>query len=355
MSFQIDGSVIRTADGQEIGRFVGGRATLEMTVTGDVADVLKYLREVSAAYEAIHPPAARLAVDLDEHGDTEWPELQRLDERTVKAGGQRIRVHKSDADPWPSDLHGHVLDRPRTKVDAYDGGIYDTGTRKRVGTMGKKDLRKLQDELRQDDWARTTGPGRSSTRSDPPMRPAATAGKRQPRSGSITAPSRAASSTRSRSYASLLVAPARLRAITSPLPVYPAASRARRAGFRLRDKRPRQTSASPSTDGSLDDALDVPVAVRVEDAGSDEFVEGDSRPLLEARPPVAVREGVAIGHARLRGLQGELERAGLGVECGRAWRAVAGVHGAGPDLARAQAARHPGRDGHLGDRLGLWR
>ena len=155
MGFQINGSVIRTADGREVGRFVGGRATIELTATGDVADVVKFLQAVGAAYEAIHPPAERLAVDLDEQGDTEWPGVQRLDERTVKAGGERIRVHKSDADHWPSDLHGHVLDRPRTKVDAYDGGIYDTGTRQRIGTMGKKDLRKLQDGLRQDDWART--------------------------------------------------------------------------------------------------------------------------------------------------------------------------------------------------------
>jgi hypothetical protein len=45
--------------------------------------------------------------------------MRRLDEKTVKESGYKWRFHKSDADPFPSPLHGHDYERG-LKIDALE-------------------------------------------------------------------------------------------------------------------------------------------------------------------------------------------------------------------------------------------
>lgn len=56
----------------------------------------------------------------------------------AKIGGNRIRVHNNDPDPWPSRPHGHIYDNNQV-VDA-EGNIYDKSTRKKIGKLTKKQI-----------------------------------------------------------------------------------------------------------------------------------------------------------------------------------------------------------------------
>jgi hypothetical protein len=76
------------------------------------------------------------------------PRISRfLTEKQVKRGGYIWKFHKSDADNWPSPLHGHDYDKG-LKLDAITGDIYDVGTRARCKTLKVGDLQAVQDELR---------------------------------------------------------------------------------------------------------------------------------------------------------------------------------------------------------------
>jgi hypothetical protein len=55
--------------------------------------------------------------------------------------------HKTDADTWPSALHGHEYDK-NLKLDAVTGHIYDAGTRERLMTLKPQALSRIQEELR---------------------------------------------------------------------------------------------------------------------------------------------------------------------------------------------------------------
>jgi hypothetical protein len=54
----------------------------------------------------------------------------------VKIGGDRVSIHKNDADPWPSQPHGHYVDKPHT-LDS-EGNLYDSRTRQYIGRLKKK-------------------------------------------------------------------------------------------------------------------------------------------------------------------------------------------------------------------------
>jgi hypothetical protein len=94
------------------------------------------------------PAPALLTVETSADSIAEEFEVVRyLTEKQVKRGGYIWKFHKSDADDWPSPLHGHDYDKG-LKLDAITGDIYDVGTRKRCKTLKAGDLRSVQAELR---------------------------------------------------------------------------------------------------------------------------------------------------------------------------------------------------------------
>lgn len=72
--------------------------------------------------------------------------LRRLDEVTLKINGMQWRFHKNDPDKiWPSDPHG---DSKYEKLNPYDGSVWDKSTKKHVANLSKKQLLRLQSELK---------------------------------------------------------------------------------------------------------------------------------------------------------------------------------------------------------------
>lgn len=94
-------------------------------------------------------PPVVLQVPFDEH-DVELvasagPVL--LIEKTLKVDGRSWRFHKSDADPWPSLLHGHDYDHDLV-IDGVTGKIFNRTTKTLAGQLKPKKLAALHDLLR---------------------------------------------------------------------------------------------------------------------------------------------------------------------------------------------------------------
>jgi len=70
-----------------------------------------------------------------------------LVEKTLKLGGYVWAFHKSDADHWPSPLHGHDYERGLV-IDGVTGRIYDKATRTEVAKLKRKALDTLHAEIR---------------------------------------------------------------------------------------------------------------------------------------------------------------------------------------------------------------
>lgn len=68
-----------------------------------------------------------------------------LTEKTVKVKGEVWRVHKNDADTWPSNPHAHNFDAG-LKLHLGTGELFDNN-RKSVGHIGKKKLKAVRDKL----------------------------------------------------------------------------------------------------------------------------------------------------------------------------------------------------------------
>ncbi len=70
--------------------------------------------------------------------------LRRLEERTVKASGEVWRVHKNDADPFPSNPHAHNLDSG-LKLHLGTGELFLK--RQLAGKIQSKDLLAIRAQL----------------------------------------------------------------------------------------------------------------------------------------------------------------------------------------------------------------
>ena len=68
-------------------------------------------------------------------------------EKHVKRGSYIWDFHKTDADPWPSRLHGHDYQKG-LKLDAVTGNVYDVGTRQCCKKLKPKHLLEIQEKLR---------------------------------------------------------------------------------------------------------------------------------------------------------------------------------------------------------------
>jgi hypothetical protein len=67
-------------------------------------------------------------------------------EFTLKRGGYKWRVHKSDPDRWPSKPHAHDYEA-NVKLSIKDGTIWDVTTKKQVDRVKKGDLIELRNEI----------------------------------------------------------------------------------------------------------------------------------------------------------------------------------------------------------------
>ena len=68
-------------------------------------------------------------------------------EKILKLDGYVWTFHKSDADHWPSPLHGHDYERELV-VDGITGRIYDKATRTEVAKLKRKALDTLHADIR---------------------------------------------------------------------------------------------------------------------------------------------------------------------------------------------------------------
>jgi hypothetical protein len=94
------------------------------------------------------PDPVLLTVETPEDSIAEEFEVLRfLTEKQVKRGGYIWKFHKTDADNWPSPLHGHDYDKG-LKLDVLTGEIYDVGSRQRCKILKRADLEAVQDKLR---------------------------------------------------------------------------------------------------------------------------------------------------------------------------------------------------------------
>jgi hypothetical protein len=156
MSLQLDPTTNKILyQGREVGqhRRENGKSTVTLDITYETASD-EWFAPLSCFAQALsnlpenRPAKPDLFIETPEDCIAEVFAVERfLIERTVKQGNYLWRFNKNDPDPWPSLFHGHEYDRG-LKLDVITGDIFDEGTRKRCSTLKRKNLRRVQDELR---------------------------------------------------------------------------------------------------------------------------------------------------------------------------------------------------------------
>lgn len=155
MSLQLDSRTRKiTYRGKEVGEciFKDGRTFVRLDIEyegGDhwIVPLSGFAHGLSMLPEN-KPARALLTVKTSKDGVAEEFAVERyLTEKQVKRGNYIWRFHKTDADNWPSPLHGHDYDKG-LKLDAITGNIYDVGTQELCKTLKVKDLQYVQAELR---------------------------------------------------------------------------------------------------------------------------------------------------------------------------------------------------------------
>ncbi len=139
--------------GKTIGNqlFEGGRSTVRLSIeyeSGDdwIVPLSWFAHGLSKLEE--NACIALLTLETAQDSIDENFDVQRfMIEKQVKRKNYVWHFHKTDADDWPSPLHGHDYDKG-LKLDAITGDIYDAVTRKRCKTLKQKDLQAIQGDLR---------------------------------------------------------------------------------------------------------------------------------------------------------------------------------------------------------------
>lgn len=145
-----------THNGRDIGThaFVDGKHRVTVSFEYEVDKDLWFqpLVQLTMELDKLDPPPAcgpvALTLNLVEEDLEELPGVTiSLNEKTVVHRGYIWRFHKSDSDKWPSDLHAHDYDKG-LKLDGYTGEVWDVGTRNHIGSLNKKALAVVHQELR---------------------------------------------------------------------------------------------------------------------------------------------------------------------------------------------------------------
>lgn len=155
MSLQFDPNTRKvTYMGKEVGEciFKEGRSTVRLNIeyeSGDDWSVpLSWFALGLSLIAENQPPVALLTIETQANGVAkEFEGVRLLTEKQVKRHGYIWKFHKSDADNWPSPLHGHDYDKG-LKLDAITGKIYDAATRTLCAALKASELKCVQDELR---------------------------------------------------------------------------------------------------------------------------------------------------------------------------------------------------------------
>lgn len=155
MFLQLDPSTGKITYGdKEVGEhiFKDGRCIVRLTIEYEAGDdwvvpLSWFAHEFSKLAENQHPPTLLTVETSEDSIDEEYEVGRFLTEKQVKRGNYIWVFHKSDADEWPSPLHGHDYDKG-LKLDAITGNVYDIGTRALCKTLKNKDLKAVQTELR---------------------------------------------------------------------------------------------------------------------------------------------------------------------------------------------------------------
>lgn len=155
MSLQIDFQTGKiTYRGKDVGKRTveDGRSIVRLNIEYDGGDdwflpLSWFAYELSKLPEN-RPVPALLTVRTTERSIRDKFDVMRfLGEKLVKRSGYIWNFHKTDADGWPSLLHGHDYDKG-LKLDAITGNIYDVGTRQLCKNLNLKDLTYVQAQLR---------------------------------------------------------------------------------------------------------------------------------------------------------------------------------------------------------------
>jgi hypothetical protein len=155
MSLQFDPSTGKiNYKGKEVGQhiFKDGRSTVRLNIEYEGGDdwvvPLSWFAHGLSILAENRPALPLLTVETSVDSIAEEFDVVRfLTEKQVKRGGYIWKFHKSDADNWPSPLHGHDYDKG-LKLDAITGDIYDVGTQARCKKLKVGDLQAVQAELR---------------------------------------------------------------------------------------------------------------------------------------------------------------------------------------------------------------
>lgn len=155
MSLQLDPQTgVITYKGEKIGEhtFKDGQSTvriaIEYSTAGEWILPLSGLSTGLSQLPENQPAKPALTIETREIAiDKEFDVPQLLVEKLIKRKGHVWDFHKTDADPWPSRLHGHDYDKG-LKLDAITGDIYDVATRARCKTLKKRELKNVQAQLR---------------------------------------------------------------------------------------------------------------------------------------------------------------------------------------------------------------
>jgi hypothetical protein len=155
MSLQFDPQTGKiTYRGKEVGEhiFENGRSVVRLNIEYEGGDdwivPLSWFAHGLSLLAENQPPAALLTAETPEDSITEQFDVSRyLTEKQVKRGGCVWIFHKTDADAWPSPLHGHDYDSGLT-LDATTGHVYDAVTREWRCTLKSKHLKDVQAKLR---------------------------------------------------------------------------------------------------------------------------------------------------------------------------------------------------------------
>jgi hypothetical protein len=143
-------------EGKRIGstEFAGGRTRVAFNISYEADDgqwvvpLSWFAYGLRAAGFGERPPTIlEIAVDAADVEFLEPAGPVLLVEKTLKLDGYIWRFHKSDADHWPSPLHGHDYERGLV-IDGIEGRIYDKATRTEVAKLRRKALDTLHREIR---------------------------------------------------------------------------------------------------------------------------------------------------------------------------------------------------------------
>lgn len=155
MSLQFDPETGKiTYKGREVGEHVFKEGTstvklnIEYTTAGEWVVPLSWFAHGLAQLPENDTPQSLLTLECPENSIAEEFDVPRLlTEKIVKRKPYVWEFHKTDADPWPSPLHGHDYEKG-LKLDVLTGKIYDVGTRQHCKTIKDSSLSDIRAELR---------------------------------------------------------------------------------------------------------------------------------------------------------------------------------------------------------------